>query len=147
MSYLTGSYMGLYYNIIIDRYSNPEFSVVLNLHPDLHGLHSESFSWNLKSGLSENKDQILVEQFSWRETQSSYYSKQRREAIFNHKGVISAFISKFTIHAYGLNLTTPMLKRLSCIFELQIVKQPQNNVNMGMVKLLKYNLNIFFGFS
>lgn len=40
MSYLTGSYMGLYYNIIIDRYSNPEFSVVLNLHPDLHGLHS-----------------------------------------------------------------------------------------------------------
>ena len=39
MSYLTGSYMGLYYNIIIDRYPNPEFSVVLNLHPDLHGFY------------------------------------------------------------------------------------------------------------
>ena len=28
------------YNSILDRYPNTEFSVVLNLHPDLHDLHS-----------------------------------------------------------------------------------------------------------
>ena len=60
-----------------DRYPNPEFSVVLNLRTDLHDLIT--LSWNLESGSSENKDQLLEEWFLWRG------SFKTTEAIFNQK--------------------------------------------------------------